>query len=349
MRFDRAVAPASWTYPSHASFFTGHWPFQLISQWKYTLDAPVPTLAEYLTSLGYQTAGFSANSVICNYETRLDRGFAHFVDYPLTPRALLSRTVPGTWLFERVLALGNYYLWKWVRIQSRHAAAINAEFLDWLEQRRPDRPFFVYLNYFDAHDPYIAPPGYEGRFGMRPRSPRDYEFLLDYENPGVKRVENRDVLMARDCYNDCIAFLDDQLGALFDDLTVRKLLDNTLVIVTADHGESFGSHGCLRHGTSLYLDELAVPLVILAPRVPANSVVREPVSLRRPPGHHSRPAGAQGRFAVSGPIARTVLDPPTWRTASWSFTRACRAHDPAGIHTIAPARPEARSNADVAG
>jgi arylsulfatase A-like enzyme len=86
--------------------------------------------------------------------------------------------------------------------------------------------------------------------------------------------------MARDCYDDCIAFLDDRLGRLLDELHGQGLLDNTLVIVTADHGESFGDHGAFLHGTSLNLEEVAVPLVIVSPDAPANRVVAEPVSLR---------------------------------------------------------------------
>ena len=71
VRYNLALAPAPWTYPSHSCFFTGQWPFKLNSQWKFTLDAPDPTLAEYLASRGYQTAGFSANTNCCNYETGL--------------------------------------------------------------------------------------------------------------------------------------------------------------------------------------------------------------------------------------------------------------------------------------
>ncbi len=270
-RYDLALAPAPWTYPSHTSFFTGYWPFQLISQWKYSLDAPVPTLAEHLASKGYETVGLSANTVMCNYETRLDRGFVHFVDYPLTPRSLFSRTVPGSWMLENVFYFGNSYEWKWVRTQSRNASEINREFLSWLGHRQSSRPFFAYLNYFDAHDPYLAPPGYEGRFGSRPQSRRDYQFLLDYAIPGWKLVQKRDVWLAHDCYDDCIAYLDDRLGELLDNLAGRGLLDNTLVIITSDHGESFGEHGFYVHGTNLYLDELAVPLVILAPAPPATA------------------------------------------------------------------------------
>jgi arylsulfatase A-like enzyme len=280
VRYQRAVAPAPWTYPSHASFFTGHWPFQLRSQWKYTLDAPVPTLAEQLASLGYETAGFSANTLFCSYETKLDRGFTHFVDYPLTARSLFTRTVAGQWLLEHFILAGQFYESKWIRFQSRNAAAINREFLDWLASRRPERPFLAYLNYFDAHEPYVPPPDYEGRFGIKPRSVRDYRFLLDYGAPGWKNISVRDVALARDCYDDCIAFLDDQLGRLLDQLRDRGALDNTLVIITSDHGESFGDHGLYLHPGSLYLDEIAVPLVILAPGAPANRLVTEPVSLR---------------------------------------------------------------------
>ena len=90
----------------------------------------------------------------------------------------------------------------------------------------------------------------------------------------------RDILMARDCYDDCIAFLDEQLGKLLDELQRQGLLDNTLVIITSDHGEAFGDHRLFGHGNSVYLDEIGVPLVILSPGAPAGRVVVAPVSLR---------------------------------------------------------------------
>ena len=86
--------------------------------------------------------------------------------------------------------------------------------------------------------------------------------------------------MARDCYDDCIASLDDQLGRLLDALRRQGLLDNTLVIITGDHGESFGDHNLFSHGTGLYIDQIAVPLVILSPDAPAGLSVTTPVSLR---------------------------------------------------------------------
>jgi arylsulfatase A-like enzyme len=280
VRFGLALAAAPWTYPSHSCFFTGHWPFQLKLEWNHSIDARVPTLAEYLASRGYETAGFSANTVFCSYETGLDRGFSRFEDYPLTPRSFLGRTVAGDWILRNILSRNDYYESKWIRFRSRDAAAINDAFLEWLGHRRQDRPFFAFLNQFDAHEPYVAPPGYAGRFGIRPQSPRDYQFLLNYGEARPNDMPVRDLRMARDGYDDCIAFLDDQLGRLLDELKGRGILDNTLVIVTSDHGEAFGDHGSFLHPTDLYLDQIGVPLVILDPDAPAGRVVAEPVSLR---------------------------------------------------------------------
>jgi arylsulfatase A-like enzyme len=313
--YRRALAPAPWTYPSHTSFFTGLWPFQLSTQWKYTLDAPVPTLAEHLRSRGYLTAGFSANTLCCTYETRLDRGFTHFEDYPFTPRSLLSRTVAGSWILENIFSRDDFYDFKWIRLQSRNATGINHDFVNWLRQRPPDRPFFAYLNYFDAHEPYMPPPGYAGRFGIGPRTPRDYQFLLDYGSPGWKSIPNRDVSLARDCYDDCIAFIDEHVGQLMDELRGQGLLDNTLVIITSDHGESFGDHGWYLHGTSLYLDETGVPLVILAPDAPAGRVVDQPVSLRDLPATVVDQLG----LSAGSPFPGRSL------AAYWSLTRAAPA------------------------
>ena len=117
----------------------------------------------------------------------------------------------------------------------------------------------------------------------------------------------RDILMARDCYDDCIAFLDDQLGRLLDELRGQGLLDNTVVIITSDHGEAFGDHGLFGHASSLYLDEIGVPLVILSPDAPGGPSGGQPCQPARPAGDRGRPAGALGRLTVPGPLAGGLL------------------------------------------
>src|SRR5262249_48316498 len=153
----------------------------------------------------------------------------------------------------------DYNAKKWVALQSRNGRDIDDAFLGWLSRRRTDRPFFAFLNYFDAHDPYIPPPGYAGRFGIRPASPSDYKFLFDYIGMDKGRLAPRDVLMARACYDDCIAYLDEQLGRLLGQLQARGLLETTDVIITSDHGEAFGEHGTFGHSYGVYIEETGVP------------------------------------------------------------------------------------------
>jgi arylsulfatase A-like enzyme len=275
-----ALSPAPWTFPSHSSFFTGQWPFKLNSQWKFKLDTPGPTLAEYLASRGYQTAGFAANTNCCSYESGLARGFTHFDDYALTPWSLLSRTVPGKWILENITYSDDFYGKKWVGLQSRGAVEINDSFLGWLSQRRPDRPFFAFLNYFDAHEPFIPPAGFAGRFGTKPKGRGDYQFLVDYVGLSKDEMPESRILMARDCYDDCISFLDQQLGTLYAELGRKGLLESTDVIITSDHGESFGDHNVIGHSYTVDLDETGVPLVILSSGAPAGALVETPVTLR---------------------------------------------------------------------
>jgi arylsulfatase A-like enzyme len=279
--FNLALAPAPWTFPSHSSIFTGRWPYQLDSQWNYTLQSADPTLASVLSAHGYQTAGFSANTNCCSWESGLDRGFLHYEDYPLAPGDVLGRTVAGSWIRENLVGPATAYTHKWVRLQSRDARGINDAFLHWLSQRRPDRPYFAFLNYFDAHQPYIPEPEYVGRFGRRPQPPWDDQLLLDlWPPPDPRLLRPRDHELVRDCYDDCLAFLDKQLGRLLLELRRQGQLENTLVIVTSDHGEAFGEHGIFGHSTSVYLDQVAVPLVMLGPGVPPGRAVSEAVSLR---------------------------------------------------------------------
>jgi arylsulfatase A-like enzyme len=280
VRFDLALAPATWTFPAHACLFTGRWPSETNSLLNHVIDAPVPTLAEFLGSRGFLTAGFVANTTFCSYESGLDRGFAHFEDYPLSPWTALSRTAAGRWLAQSTLSPGDSYGRKWLRFQSRDARGINRAFLDWLSRRPRGRPFFAFLNYFDAHEPFVPPPGHARRFGLRPESPRDDLFLREYWRVDKRALSPRDVALARDSYDECIAALDLQVGALLDELDRRGVLRDTVVIITSDHGEEFGEHGVFDHGYSLYLDAIHVPLLIVSPSTPHGRAVSEPVSLR---------------------------------------------------------------------
>jgi arylsulfatase A-like enzyme len=281
VRFDWALAAAPWTFPSHCSFLTGQWPSALNAHWDPVLSPGYPTLAEFLAARGYLTAGFAANTHWCSYESGMDRGFAHYEDYPLTPGTVLGTTAPGRWLLENLRDPREYSPVKWIRSQSRDAAGINRSFFDWLSRERGrGRPFFAFLNYLDAHEPFLPPEGDGVHFGLCPGSPGESRMLLEYWDRDKLQLSEHDVELVRDAYDDCIAALDRQVGSLLDELERRGLLRDTLVIITSDHGEQFGEHGVFNHGFSLYAHETHVPLLILAPTAPAGRTVAQPVSLR---------------------------------------------------------------------
>lgn len=302
IRFDAARAASSWTLTSHATMFTGRWPHELSAGWATPLDRTYPTIAEYLGARGYATAGFVANNLYCATDSGLDRGFTTYRDYlfprltALQPAVLVDRTVAGFQALADFLEDGpGIDVLRPAAVQvellfsgrRKDAATVNGELFAWLDRRaqaQADRPFFAFLNHYDAHWPYQLPPLSVHRFGMPPRDAAEANlisnwFLLDKRGLGA-----REVAFARDAYDDCVASLDEQVGRLVDELGRRGLRERTWLIVLADHGESFGEHaGVFCHGTSLYRTELQVPLVIVPPsgrRDLAGRQVAETVSLR---------------------------------------------------------------------
>ena len=157
----------------------------------------------------------------------------------------------------------------------KRSPQVSAEFLSWLDNQQ-ERPFFAFLNYFDAHNPYEAPPAFEERFGVsRTPRPNDVSPLdwMDWND------EQKDVALRT--YEAAIAYQDEQLRGLFAELEKRGKLANTLVIVTSDHGEEFSEHGVMRHGNSLYRASVHVPLVVtFRNHLQSGRVVSTPVSLR---------------------------------------------------------------------
>ena len=142
IRFDSAQSASSWTLPSHASFFTGRWPHDLSVGWLTPLDATHPTLAEFLGSRGYATAGFVANTSYCASDSGLGRGFTTYHDYifpnltAFKPAVLVDRTVEaiqsidtflGDWAgFERLRPLAKSLWWRF-NSNRKDAAEVNRE------------------------------------------------------------------------------------------------------------------------------------------------------------------------------------------------------------------------------
>jgi arylsulfatase A-like enzyme len=279
VRFEQARATAPWTLPSHASMFTGKWPHDFNVSETVPLDSTHPTLAEFLSTRGFATGGFVANAFFCNAWYGLGRGFKHYEDFYGDEIVVsLTETLHCSRLGHEFLAMTGHPLL--VDHPRKNAARINRDFLSWLATQG-ERPFFAFLNYFDAHSPFVPPDGVDRRFGPGPFSAAERATLVDWERRTRDKISKQDAALARDAYDECIAYIDQQLGTLIDELERRGVLEETLVIITSDHGESMGEHGFFGHGKSLYNQEVHVPLLIIPPGgLSAGLSVPTPVSLR---------------------------------------------------------------------
>jgi arylsulfatase A-like enzyme len=270
--FNQAVATASWTLPSHASMFTGRFPHQLSVSYDSGLNRAYPTLAEILSAYGYQTAGFVSNVWYCSRESGLNRGFDHYEDFVMSFGQILNssslvRTVSSEEGFRRAI---HWY----DELGRKSAAEMNSILLNWLGGRDRSRPFFAFVNYFDAHEPYLPPKPYDMLFGPRISrvNPR-HNIAWKWTPQQIQAEEN--------AYDGAIAYLDNHIGTLFNTLQDLGDLENTLVIIASDHGEEFLEHGVTDHGYSLYWLSLHVLLTLFYPgRIPSGVVIQQPASLR---------------------------------------------------------------------
>jgi arylsulfatase A-like enzyme len=160
---------------------------------------------------------------------------------------------------------------------------VNQEFLEW-EAKSEGRPWFAFLNYYDAHEPYLPRPPYAGRYssGLPPR----HLDALRYWNVegGISdwlALDQDAVEAERAAYEEAITGLDADIGVLLAELRRRGVLERTIVVLTSDHGELFGDHNAHAHGNSVFWQTLHVPLVISWPgHLPSGQRVTDVVSLR---------------------------------------------------------------------
>lgn len=269
-----AYAPAPWTLPTHASLFTGRHPHELTAGWYSPLDDSYPTLAEVFSTHGYATAGFVANTSFCSRATGLDRGFSHYEDYQLSLAEILSHSE-----IMRLIAFtrpGFSLLGIYDELGRKSGAEITDACLEWVAAQ--ERPYFAFLNYFDAHDPYLPEQL------VSQQRPLTHEEKLRMRNWWRNTPDNlsvQELNFARSCYDSKIVELDEYVGRLLDGLVQRSRSDNTLIIITSDHGELFGEHGVVYHGNNLYEPVVHVPLFAAFPgEIPAGVQISTALTLK---------------------------------------------------------------------
>lgn len=248
-----AHAVASWTKPAVASVLTGLYPWQ---HGAFSHEAVVredaPLLGEHLRPWGVRTAAFVGNGYV-SAPYGFDRGWDHFV--------------PGGSRGGRVADLSDEYL-RW---------------LDAHRQEAPEQPTFAYVHAVDPHSPYAAPDSF-----VRAFDPQDYAGPIDFTDDALllRRIERGELVpSARDqerliaLYDAEVAQMDRAVGALLDGLAARGLLERTLLVFVADHGEELFDHGSVGHGgLRLHPELVRVPLIVRWPGVTAGRRVRGAVS-----------------------------------------------------------------------
>ena len=250
IRYAEMTAQASWTKPSFATIFTSLYPSSHTATGKPSrLPQAVTTLAEVLAASGYHT-GAVADNINIAPTFGFDQGFADYIYLEPSYVFLGNEAASQTALYQlarRVWAMtsgGRVY----VQDYYQDASVVNRHALDWLAASKGTR-FFLFLHYMDPHDPYFAHP---------------------YDGIGYARASNQnpDPALAStfsDLYDGEVRYLDDYLGQLFDWLQAEGLYDDTLIVLTGDHGEEFQEHGGWWHGQTLYQEQIAVPLIVKAP------------------------------------------------------------------------------------
>ncbi len=244
--FDDAIATSPWTLPSHASLLTGLYPNRhVVRDHDSLLPADVRTAAEVLAAADFTTMAV-ASSPLLGPEYGLARGFERFrMCSPLGE------------------SLGAYR-----RVENRARAVTDAA-LELLEARGDD-PFFLFLHYYDAHTDYAPDPQYRERFVDTPAGALDGRIeSLSAVRSGELFPGAQDVAHVVQLYDAEVRQLDDQLARLFDYLAKSGLDEDTLVVVTSDHGEEFLEHGSVLHSRTYYEEVIRIPLILRGPGVAA--------------------------------------------------------------------------------
>ncbi|UCG15433.1 MAG: sulfatase [Phycisphaerales bacterium] len=258
-----AYATNFWTLPSHASLLTGLYPGQAgaTSETNHLPEA-VTTLAERLGKAGYRTGAVVCNAWLSK-ANGFGQGFGDFVEMWRRRNAPMPNST----------------------VAEVEQAAVDRA-VSWMARRAAERaPFFVFVNLNIAHLPYDPPSEWQARF-LSPRWAVDRISRLRGVTgmwphlAGAIQLSASDLRIMRELYEAEIALADDFAGQLVDALKADGILDETLVIVTSDHGENIGDHGMIDHLLSMYDSTIRVPLIIRYPdRFDAGVVIDDLVSL----------------------------------------------------------------------
>lgn len=304
---ETAISTSPWTLPAHASLLTGLYPTRHgMQSIVHGLPPEVEPLAERLSAAGFVTGAIVNSRYLAN-RYGWDRGFDSFEHVPETA----GRKAP-------------------TEVQAKAEA--------WLEAIR-ERPFFLFLHYYDVHSDYSSMPRFERGLVRRYDGPVNgrTQQLLRHERgefviagPGKRNLVDR--------YTAGIRQMDDGMRALFAKLDELGLAESTLVVLTSDHGEELLEHGGVLHGKTLHEEVVRVPLILRGPGVPVGGTLEGLASLvdvvptllsllRLPPPDALDGVDLSQYFAARLPAERSVFSEADRKNEHNDALRAIRRGD----------------------
>ena len=267
--YENAIANGPWTLPSHASMFTGMIPSKHGADAEhYWLENKFETIAEVLSSNGYETFEYS-NNMWVGPRTNMQQGF----DTILVNNGGIRLPTMSSPRFELpdylMISRAKQYIENEILLMDDGAQKTNGVVTKWIaDAHQADMPFFVFINYMEAHSPFHPPEEYaapylgEGvSFTEAMKVPRPvWQYIA-----GSYNMREHDFEVLRALYDGEISYLDFRIGQLLDYVRDLGILDSTIVIITSDHGENIGDHQLLDHQLCVYDTLIHVPLIIRYP------------------------------------------------------------------------------------
>jgi len=248
----------SYTQSSHTNYATivplsSHYPLRSPTMYSYPKNPTYPRVLIYdlLKALGYRTAIFSSSNE--NWS-----GMINYLDTGNLDRFIhAANSKKPTYLMA-----GDAGFAAWAR-DSSHAGSLDDsttvdEAIEWLDGVG-DNPFFVALNFQNSHLPYPIPPNFPRRFG-----PAELDFTIRFAHFPKDKTE-----IVKDVYADSLAYVDSQIQRFIQYLKLKNKWDNTLVVITGDHGQAFYEHGFASHASEIFDEVMRVPLIVRAPGLKA--------------------------------------------------------------------------------
>lgn len=261
--FENAFTPATCTTPSYASLFTGLYP-QKHESFSKPLENRFTTMAETLQQNGYKTAGFVSAQILSDIYSGLAQGFD---------------TYDGVDQADTRDNRSNTYGSGELTTDFQRAERTTEETVNWLAQN-DKKKFFLFAQYNDPHYPYGESAPFTDKFvqGNKDNPLKDPDLQTIAKDSNNSSPE--DLAYLSDKYDENIAYADFYIGKLLDEIRARGLYDNSLIIVTSNHGESF-DHNYLTSCWRVYDSTIKIPLIIHDPAQKQNDQkrVKDPVTL----------------------------------------------------------------------